>query len=82
MKELYESDNDFKKYVDKYCIKHKIDRETAFEHSVIRNAFEYYKHINDGKISVTEEIKVGCGGLNKEADETLREKLEAEERGY
>ena len=63
MKELYESNNDFKQYVDKYCVKHKIDRETAFEHSVIRNAFDYYKHVNDGKISVT-EIVAGCGAAS------------------
>lgn len=68
MKELYESNNDFKKYVDKYCIKHKIDRETAFEHSVIRNAFEYYKHANDGKISVT-ETNAGCGGASADMGE-------------
>lgn len=49
MKELYIANLDFKHYVDAYCRKHKIDRETAFTHSVIRNAYEYYKHVNDGK---------------------------------
>ena len=63
MKELYESNNDFKQYVDRYCVKHEIDRETAFTHSVIRNAFDYYKHVNDGKISVS-EIKAGCGAAS------------------
>lgn len=63
MKELYESNNDFKQYVDRYCVKQEIDREAAFEHSVIRNAFDYYKHVNDGKISVT-EIVAGCGAAS------------------
>lgn len=67
MKDLYERNNDFKQYVDKYCTKHEIDRETAFNHSVIRNAYEYYLHVNDGKISVT-EINAGCGGAELGGD--------------
>lgn len=67
MQDLYKTNNNFKQYVDKYCVKHKIDRETAFEHSVIRNAFEYYKHVNEGKISVT-EINAGCGGAELGGD--------------
>lgn len=63
MRKLYETNDGFRQYVDKYCVKHEIDRETAFTHSVIRNAYEYYLHVNDGKISVT-EVNAGCGAAS------------------
>lgn len=65
MRKLYETNDGFRQYVDKYCVKHEIDRETAFTHSVIRNAFEYYENAEKGKISVT-EVKAGCGGAGAE----------------
>ncbi len=65
MRSLYDTSAGFKQYVDRYCQKHEIDRETAFTHSVIRNAFEYYENAEKGKISST-EIKVGCGCVDLE----------------
>ena len=67
MRSLYETSAGFKQYVDRYCTKHEIDRETAFNHSVVRNAYEYYLHVNDGKISVT-EVNAGCGGAELGGD--------------
>lgn len=40
---LYNSNNDFKNYVDKYCVKHNIDiPQEAMEHALIRDAYDYY----------------------------------------
>lgn len=60
MMSLYDTSAGFKQYVDRYCTKQEIDRETAFTHSAIRNAYEYYENAEKGKISVT-EIKAGFG---------------------
>lgn len=52
-------------YISKYCVKHKIDRETALTHATVKSVAEYYEHVNDGKISVTEQSVVyGCGGAD------------------
>lgn len=55
------------RYLTGYCQKHKIDAETAKTHAMVRNVEEYYKHVNDGKISVS-EIKAGCGGAEMGGD--------------
>lgn len=68
MRQLYDTNEGFRQYVDKYCVKHEIDRETAFTHSVIRNAFEYYENAEKGKISVA-EVKAVCGGASAEMGE-------------
>lgn len=85
MREFYESNQSFHEYVDKYCTKHKIGREEAFGHAMVKNIADAYKRANKGKISVT-EINAGCGAANidmkNEKKEAQREKLEAEERGY
>lgn len=67
MQDFYEKSQSFHQYVDKYCLKHEIDKETAFCHSVIRNAYEYYKDAEKGKISVT-KVDVGCGGAEMGGD--------------
>lgn len=54
------SNTGFREYVDRYCVKHEIGRDAAFNHSVIRNAYEYYKDAEKGKISVS-EVNAGCG---------------------
>ena len=63
MRSFYENNEAFRNYVDQYCVKHDIDREAAFTHSVIRNAYEYYENAEKGKISVT-EVKAGCGAAS------------------
>lgn len=63
MEKLYKESHDFRKYVDGYCVKHGVARDTAFLHSVVRNAAEYYRHVNDGKLVVT-EINAGCGATS------------------
>lgn len=37
-------------YIEKYCKKHEVDPEEARTHSTVRNAIQYYEHINDGKV--------------------------------
>ena len=60
MKNLYETSDGFRQYVDRYCQKEGTSPDVAFTHSVIRNAYEYYKDAEEKKISVT-EVKAGCG---------------------
>lgn len=54
MEELYKTNDAFHQYVDRYCVKHEIGLKTAFSHSVIINAAEYYKSAGKGKISVSD----------------------------
>lgn len=56
------------RYLTGYCQKHKIDAETAKTHSIVKSVAEYYEHVNDGKISVTETKEFGCGGANLGGD--------------
>ncbi len=42
MRELYNTNPDFKAYVDKYCIKHNITVDQALEHYLVKDAAEYY----------------------------------------
>lgn len=43
MNELYNTNADFKAYVDKYMRKEEIDLETALTHGIVRNYAEYLK---------------------------------------
>ena len=63
MKEFYESNDDFRRYVDRECIEHNLTIDACLERSWVRNAYEYYKNAEKGKISVS-EINVGCGCMD------------------
>ena len=39
---LYAKNDDFRQYVDKYCVTQKIDKETALRHELVRQAAAYY----------------------------------------
>lgn len=43
MKEFYNSNADFKTYIDKYCKKHKCTVEEALEHKLVKEVYEQYK---------------------------------------
>ena len=43
MKEFYNSNADFKDYVDKYCKKHGYTVEETLEHALVKDVYEYYK---------------------------------------
>lgn len=40
---LYGSNEDFKRYVDKYCVKHRISVEEALQHYLVRVVGIQYK---------------------------------------
>lgn len=42
---LYEQNADFKRYVDRYCTKHRISVEEAIKHALVRDAGKYYKKL-------------------------------------
>lgn len=62
---MYEGNENFRRYVDRYSAEFNLTTEQALTHSVIRNAAEYYENAEKGKISST-EIKVGCGCVDLE----------------
>ena len=43
MKECYENNLDFRLYVDRYCIKHKISVDEALTHELIKEIYNIYK---------------------------------------
>lgn len=40
---LYEQNEDFKRYVDRYCVKHRISVEQALQHYLVQAAGRVYK---------------------------------------
>lgn len=40
---LYEQNEDFKRYVDRYCVKHRISVEQALQHYLVQMADKMYK---------------------------------------
>lgn len=40
---LYEQNEDFKCYVDRYCVKHRISVEQALQHYLVQMAGKMYK---------------------------------------
>lgn len=40
---LYEQNEDFKRYVDRYCVKHRISVAEALQHYLVRMAGQMYK---------------------------------------
>ena len=55
-------------YLYSYCRKHNCTEAEAKTHALVREVQEYYEHVNDGKISVTETKEFGCGGANMGGD--------------
>ena len=42
-KELYSTNDEFKQFCDKYCVKHDISLEKAFSHDLVKETARYYK---------------------------------------
>lgn len=40
--ELYESDDRFKRYVDRYCNMYNVSKEIALEHRIVLDVMKYY----------------------------------------
>jgi len=47
---LYEQNEDFKRYVDRYCIKHRISVAEALQHYLVQMAGRQYKEQMDNKV--------------------------------
>lgn len=43
--EAYETNKDFKEYVDRYCMKHKCTVEEALTHAIVRAVEEDYREV-------------------------------------
>lgn len=52
MYKLYNENEDFKGYVDRYCKTQKIEVAEALTHALVMEVAEYYKDVAAGKISV------------------------------
>ena len=46
---LYAENADFKRYVDRYCVKHRISVEQALQHYLVQMAGMQYKEQMDGR---------------------------------
>lgn len=47
---LYQKNNYFKRYVDRYCVKHRISVDEALQHYLVRMAGRMYKEQMDNKV--------------------------------
>nr|DAH37439.1 MAG TPA: TRANSCRIPTIONAL REPRESSOR COPG REPRESSOR, DNA-BINDING PROTEIN, PROTEIN-DNA.95A [Caudoviricetes sp.] len=47
---LYAENEDFKRYVDRYCVKHRISVDEALQHYLVRMAGRMYKEQMDNKV--------------------------------
>ena len=49
MKDFYNSNTDFKEYVERYCKKHKCTVEEALKHKVVEDVCEQYRENDKSK---------------------------------
>lgn len=47
--DLYAENEDFKRYVDRYCVKHRISVAEALQHYLVQMAGRMYKEQMDGR---------------------------------
>lgn len=47
---LYAENEDFKRYVDRYCTKHRVSVDEALQHYLVRMAGQMYKEQMDNKV--------------------------------
>lgn len=47
---LYEQNADFKRYVDRYCVKHRISVAEALQHYLVQMSGRQYKEQMDNKV--------------------------------
>lgn len=68
MRSLYENNEAFRNYVDRYAVKHEVSTDVALTHSTVRNAYEYYLDAEKKK-ATTITVNAGCGGASAEMGE-------------
>ena len=49
---FYQTNEDFREYLDKYCDKHNVSVETAVNHLVVRYVAKEYKDIEDARQNI------------------------------
>lgn len=47
-------------YIDKYCVKHEVDRETAKTHFMVKVVSQYYKDKDKGKLQEPDPVSCEC----------------------
>lgn len=47
MREFYETNQDFKEYVNRYAAQRKITVDEALTHALVREAYDYYREIDN-----------------------------------
>ena len=52
MDELYQNNEDFKVYVDKYIAKENVPLQTALSHRIVRNYAEYLIERGNGEVKL------------------------------
>ena len=52
MDELYQNNEDFKVYVDKYIAKENVPLQTALSHRIVRNYAEYLVERGNGEVKL------------------------------
>ena len=52
MDELYQNNEDFKVYVDKYIAKENVPLQTALSHRIVRNYAEYLVERGSGEVKL------------------------------
>lgn len=56
LRSFYESDKDFRRYVDAYCANYecanKLTVEQALEHVIVKNYAKYLQELNNGRQAV------------------------------
>jgi hypothetical protein len=62
LKNYYNTNKDFQRYVDRECQKNNCDVDTCLQYSWVRAAYEYYRDREDGKDRLhATEWYAGCG---------------------
>ena len=52
MDELYQNNEDFKAYVDKYIAKENVPLQTALSHRIVKNYAEYLMERGNGEVKL------------------------------
>lgn len=50
MQDLYENNEDFKKYVDKYCRTYRLSVAEALEHKLVQNVGRHYQELAESRV--------------------------------
>ena len=66
----YDTNSDFKRYVDRHCNEFNLTVEEALQHALVKETAKYYLEAIKSKVSET-GIVVGCGGADAPSGECV-----------